>query len=76
MLIISCNRPVGIPEGEQNKIFEAFTQSSRTNTKAGGTGLGLAIALEIVTAHHGQIWAENNKSGKGCTFVFMVPRLC
>ncbi len=65
---------IGIPENEQHKIFESFTQSSRTNTKAGGTGLGLAIALEIITAHHGQIWAENNKAGKGCSFIFLIPR--
>lgn len=64
---------VGIPEGEQHKIFEAFAQSSRTNTKAGGTGLGLAICLEIISAHHGQIWVENNKDSKGCTFFCAIP---
>lgn len=64
---------VGIPEGEQQKIFEAFTQSSLTNTKAGGTGLGLAISLEIIAAHHGQIRGENNKGHKGSTFTFLIP---
>lgn len=64
---------VGIPEGEEKHIFEAFTQSSRTNSKAGGTGLGLAISHTIIAAHHGQITAQNNKTDKGCVFWFVIP---
>jgi signal transduction histidine kinase len=63
---------VGIPAGELKSIFKSFTQSSRTKTKAGGTGLGLAIAREIVTAHDGKIWAENNKD-QGATFHITLP---
>ncbi|MCC2646445.1 MAG: hypothetical protein K0R02_510 [Rickettsiaceae bacterium] len=62
----------GIPEGELSVIFQPFTQSSRTKTKAGGTGLGLAISSEIVHAHNGKIWAENNED-KGATFSFIIP---
>jgi two-component system sensor histidine kinase ChiS len=62
----------GIPEEELSTIFQPFTQSSRTKTKAGGTGLGLAISSEIVHAHNGRIWAENN-SDKGATFSFVIP---
>ena len=63
---------VGIPEGELDYIFEKFTQSSKTKTGAGGTGLGLAISQEIVKAHGGKIWAENNQEG-GTTLSFMLP---
>ncbi|AIL65684.1 Sensor histidine kinase [Rickettsiales bacterium Ac37b] len=63
---------VGIPENELYTIFEVFVQSSKTKTKAGGTGLGLAICKEIIEAHHGEIWAENNED-KGATFNFVVP---
>jgi two-component system sensor histidine kinase ChiS len=63
---------VGIPEGEVYAIFESFTQSTRTKTKAGGTGLGLAICKEIIDLHHGKIWAENNPEG-GATFHFVIP---
>lgn len=64
---------IGIPESELKDIFHPFTQSSRTKTNAGGTGLGLAIALEIVTAHKGKIWVENNKNGIGSCFYINLP---
>ncbi|AIL65891.1 Sensor histidine kinase [Rickettsiales bacterium Ac37b] len=63
---------VGVPENELYTIFEVFVQSSKTKIKAGGTGLGLAICKEIIDAHHGEIWAENNED-KGATFNFVVP---
>ena len=63
---------VGIPESELELIFDKFTQSSRTKTGAGGTGLGLAISREIVEAHNGIIWAQNNKLG-GATISFILP---
>ncbi len=53
----------GIPPDELETIFEKFTQSSATRTGAGGTGLGLAICREIITAHHGRIWAKNGLGG-------------
>ena len=64
---------VGIPEGEQELIFESFRQSSRTNTGAGGTGLGLAICRSIIKAHHGQISARNNADGNGACVTFTMP---
>jgi len=51
---------IGIPEAELSKIFEPFVQSSLTSNDSGGTGLGLAICKEIIEAHKGKIWAENN----------------
>ncbi|MDQ2684420.1 MAG: HAMP domain-containing histidine kinase, partial [Thermoproteota archaeon] len=38
-----------------------------------GTGLGLFIAKNIVEAHGGRIWGENNRDGKGATFYFTLP---
>lgn len=63
----------GVPDEELEIIFQAFVQSSRTKTKAGGIGLGLNLCKEIITAHHGAIWAENNKGGVGATFHILVP---
>lgn len=63
---------VGIPDNELNSIFQSFVQSSRTKNNAGGTGLGLAIAQEIVRAHQGRIWAENNRN-VGSTFNIVLP---
>jgi signal transduction histidine kinase len=67
-----CDQGVGIPEDELALVFDKFTQSSKTKTGAGGTGLGLSICKEIIEAHHGKIWAENNPDG-GATFSFMLP---
>ncbi len=66
------NAGVGIPELELRTIFDKFVQSSRTSSGAGGTGLGLAISEEIITAHHGQIFAQN-KNNNDTEFVFIIP---
>ncbi|MGB4191801.1 MAG: HAMP domain-containing sensor histidine kinase [Rickettsiales bacterium] len=63
---------IGIPQNEITSIFDPFTLSSRTKTKAGGRGLGLAICSKIFEAHDGKIWAENNKD-KGASFHFTLP---
>jgi signal transduction histidine kinase len=48
-----------------------FTKFATTSNQ--GTGLGLFISKNIVEAHGGRIWAENNKDGKGATFSFTLP---
>ncbi|MBU2510317.1 PAS domain S-box protein [bacterium] len=58
---------IGIPSDELETVFDKFVQSSKTKTGAGGTGLGLAICSEIIKAHEGRIWANNNPEG-GTTF--------
>lgn len=47
-----------------------FTKFSTKSEK--GTGLGLFICKNIVEAHGGRIWAENNTHGKGSTFSFTL----
>ncbi len=63
---------MGIPEEELDAVFNKFVQSSKTKTGAGGTGLGLSICREIMTAHHGRIWAQNGPDG-GAVFSFELP---
>jgi signal transduction histidine kinase len=72
ILISIKDEGVGIPQDELETVFDKFIQSSKTKTGAGGTGLGLAICKEIIKAHSGKIWAENNPEG-GATFSFMLP---
>jgi PAS domain S-box-containing protein len=69
--IIDCGP--GIPHGEIEKIFDKFSQSSVTRDGSGGTGLGLPICREIVSAHSGEIVAENKTDG-GAVFTFTIPR--
>ncbi|MFQ5413834.1 MAG: sensor histidine kinase, partial [Phycisphaerae bacterium] len=63
---------IGLPDDEFDAVFGRFVQSSRTKSGAGGTGLGLAICRQIISAHGGRIWAENNETG-GATFSFELP---
>ncbi len=51
------------------RLFTKFTTKSNK-----GTGLGLFISKNIVEAHGGKIWGENNQKGKGALFVFSLPR--
>jgi two-component system OmpR family sensor kinase len=64
----------GIPQPLRTKVFERFYRAdSSRNRSTGGSGLGLAIAKSIVTAHHGEIRAEETPGG-GSTFVLELPR--
>lgn len=63
---------IGIPEDELSNIFSPFVQGTNTKNKSIGTGLGLTICREIILAHYGKIWAENNKDG-GATFNVSIP---
>lgn len=72
LLVRIRDEGVGIPEAELQAIFEQFIQSSKTKNGSGGTGLGLSICREIIAAHGGRIWAENNPD-KGASFCFELP---
>lgn len=62
---------IGIPQTEQERIFEPFYRASNTN-KLKGTGLGLAIVKEYVDLCGGEINLESN-SQTGTTFVVRLP---
>jgi two-component system sensor histidine kinase VicK len=50
------------------KLFEKFASKSEK-----GTGLGLFISKNIIEAHGGRIWADNNPNGIGAMFAFSLP---
>ncbi len=64
---------VGIPVDEVESIFDLFTESSRTASRSCGVGLGLNLCKEIIDAHSGEIWVENNPLKSGVTFNFTIP---
>ncbi|MFL6486704.1 MAG: ATP-binding protein [Nitrososphaera sp.] len=57
----------GIDEEIFPKLFEKFASKSEK-----GTGLGLFISKNIIEAHGGRIWAENNPNERGATFGFTI----
>lgn len=64
----------GISESAFPQLFKDFsTFSSSKGDKHRGNGLGLSICKSIITAHNGEIKAENNDRG-GATFTFAFPK--
>ena len=64
---------VGIPEADQERIFDAFQRGARSaRESAEGTGLGLTLSKRIVELHGGRIWMTS-RVGVGSTFGFAIP---
>jgi two-component system, OmpR family, phosphate regulon sensor histidine kinase PhoR len=65
---------LGIPSGEQQRIFEKFYRLDTHLSRAGGgTGLGLYITRELVRRMGGTISVES-ELGRGSTFTVDLPR--
>jgi signal transduction histidine kinase len=65
------DRGIGIPEGEEELIFEEFHRGPAQGRSA-GTGLGLSLTRRIVALHGGDLKARRNPEG-GSTFTFTLP---
>jgi heavy metal sensor kinase len=64
---------IGIPEEEQEKIFQPFYRTAEARYQAAsGVGLGLCIARSITEAHGGAIQVESTP-GRGSTFKVLIP---
>jgi len=61
----------GIPQAEQDHIFDKFIRL-HGNNRPGGLGIGLAFCRLAVVGHGGQIWVESDP-GQGASFHFTFP---
>ncbi|MGD1845328.1 MAG: sensor histidine kinase [Salibacteraceae bacterium] len=60
---------IGIPDGDQRKIFQMFYRASALST---GSGLGLFIVRETIRKLGGEITVSSTV-GEGSTFRFVLP---
>ncbi|KAA9148975.1 two-component sensor histidine kinase [Microbacterium lushaniae] len=71
--IAVTDRGIGIPEAEQQRIFERFYRADQARSRStGGTGLGLSIVKHAVQRHGGEVrlWSA---PGRGSTFTVRLP---
>jgi signal transduction histidine kinase len=73
-LLTVTDQGIGLPAGQEARIFEAFGRGSNaTAEQIQGLGLGLAICRELVEVHGGRIWATSPGEGQGTTFAMWLP---
>ncbi|RXF04604.1 response regulator [Pseudoalteromonas phenolica O-BC30] len=64
---------IGIDSGDQQKVFEPFSQVDESHSRQfGGTGLGLSLCKQIVSLLGGNIKLESEPS-KGTKITFTIP---
>lgn len=64
---------IGIPEGFENRLFEAFTQADQSSARRyGGSGLGTTISQQLVHLLGGRI-GFTRAGGVGAVFWFELP---
>ncbi len=73
ILIQVRDRGIGIPEQDQERLFEGFFRGSNVGDIP-GTGLGLAVVQTCVSLHQGTL-AFESAVGVGSTFTVVLPRI-
>ena len=64
---------IGIPQKDQDQIFERFYRVDKSHSREiGGTGLGLAITRSAILMHNGAIRVYS-REGEGTTFTVRIP---
>lgn len=67
-----CDRGIGIPPEDRERLFETFHRGSNVGDIT-GTGLGLAVVKTCVDLHGGQIAVES-EMGVGTRFTVILPQ--
>jgi signal transduction histidine kinase len=67
------DRGLGVPDGEERKIFEAFYRAHDSlSSGIQGSGLGLTLACRLAREHGGEIVYAPRKDG-GSSFTLRIP---
>ncbi|NLY10065.1 MAG: cell wall metabolism sensor histidine kinase WalK [Tissierellia bacterium] len=75
VIIIVEDNGIGIPQDDQERIFERFYRVEKGRSRSmGGTGLGLAIARESIRANGGDIKLKS-VFGEGTTVKLFLKKL-
>ncbi len=71
--IVVEDNGIGIPEEEQEHVFERFYRVDKSHSREiGGTGLGLAIARNAILMHRGSIRIDSEE-GVGTRITVRIP---
>ena len=71
--LIVADTGIGIPEAEQERVFERFYRVDKSHSKAiGGTGLGLSIVKHAAAFHNAEIKMQS-ELGKGTEIRLSFP---
>ena len=71
VMVEVADRGIGLPAGEEERIFEQFHRGANAASTA-GTGLGLSLVRNVVEAHRGRVEAAN-RAGGGSVFRLYFP---
>ena len=63
---------IGIPQDQQEKIWQRFYQVDPARREGGGAGLGLSMVKKIAQLHGGRITLDSTP-GQGSTFTLSLP---
>jgi PAS domain S-box-containing protein len=67
-----CDRGIGIPDDDVERLFTAFYRTDAARRLSGGLGIGLSASRHAVALLGGRIWASPREGG-GSEFGFALP---
>lgn len=71
ILVEITDNGIGIPEQDQERIFERFYRVNKSHSKeVGGTGLGLSIVKHGMALHHARITLESREQEGTCVRLY------
>jgi signal transduction histidine kinase len=62
----------GVPEGDEDRLFNLYYRSPTTALEVPGAGIGLYVCRRIVEAMGGRVWMARRETG-GSEFGFSLP---